>query len=527
MAESTLSGSTASQPAEQLFLWVLNIGNAEGMPDGLPDLDHLDSFVVRRFEVLEDLHLALDHDSPHCLMLIGCDDLGRTVRALRDRAPETAVVVWSPQRDKIQVAQALAAGAQIFSTDTRAQVLIPRLRDAIARQQRSASRWDHLEIRLTALERERERFTSLVRSVATALDRDLVALLGHLDQAFDHLPEPSSLGDHLDLIDECGSRASELAQELAAYTGSRRIVPEPFDVSELAEEMQVLLRACLAPRFELALNPGFNLPLVEADRALMRRMVVDLVLLVTQAPGADHGVVTLSTGARECGRELLTEIRGGDGMRTGRFVYLEASVGSTESGGMTFDPRELETLGGLEAVLREHYGGLRLVQRGDQRLGAQAFLPAFDRSSADETPIAKGWHDGGCILLVEPNELARASVLPTLERLGFEVYTADDGTKALEQLENRRREGAQAFKLVIVDAELSRPNSERVIARILELEPDARILVSSGRGEAEVMPHFEGLAVRGFIRKPFRVVNLRRIFRQALEFNEQRSTAES
>ncbi len=525
MAASTFSGSTASQPAEPLHLWVLNIGKIIG----LPDLDHLDAFVVRRFEVLEDLHVALDLSSPHCLMLIGCGELGRTIRALRDRAPETAVVVWSPERDKIQVAQALAAGAQIFSTDTRAEVLAPRLRDAVARQQRSAGRWDHIEVRLASLERERERFTSLVRSVATALDRDLVALLGHLDQAFDHLPEPSSLSDHLDLIDECGSRASELAQELAAYTGSRRIVPEPFDVSELAEDMQVLLRACLAPRFELTLNPGFNLPLVEADRALMRRMVVDLVLLVAQAPGTDHGTLTLSTGARECDRELLADIRGGDGMRTGRFVYVEASVDLAPGVEHTLDPRELEPLGGLEAVLREHYGGLRLVRRADQRLGAQAFLPAFDRSAEDETPIAKGWHDGGCILLVEPNELAKASVLPTLERLGFEVETASDGTQALEQLDRRREreDGDQTFKLVIVDADLSRPNSERVIAKMLELDPDTRILVSSGRGEAEVMSDFEGLAVRGFIRKPFRVVHLRRIFRQALEFNEQRSNNET
>ena len=512
MAESSLPGFASTHIPECLSLWVLSVGSDRG----LPDLASLDSFSVRRFQTFEDLSLALDREAPHCLMLIGCGDLGRKVRNLRDRAPGTAVVVWSPERDKTQVAQALAAGAQIFSTDTRTQVLVPRLRDAVARQRRSTTRRDQLEMRLATLERERSRFTALVRSVATTLDRDLVALLGHLDQIFDYLPEQSELADHLDLIDACGSRASELAQELAAYTGSRRIVPEPFDVSELAEEMQVLLRACLAPRFELALNPGFNLPLVEADRALMRRMVVDLVLFVAQTPGADHGTLTLSTGARECDRELLREIHGGDSMRTGRFVYVEASVALVQGTDQSLGHDETEGLGGLETGLREHYGGLRLVRRGDQRLGVQVFLPAFERSSEDETPIAKGWHDGGCILLVEPNELARASVLPTLERLGFEVETASDGTEALQRFESR------AFKLLIIDSELSRPNSETVIAKILESSSDARVLVSSGRSEAEVMPDFDGLAVEGFIRKPFRVVNLRRIFRQALDFKHER-----
>ena len=201
-------------------------------------------------------------------------------------------------------------------------------------------------------------------------------------------------------------------------------------------------------------------------------------------------------------------------MRTGRFVYLEASVDAVPLQRASGSGIGLEKLDGLEQVLREHYGGLRRL-RGDRRLAVQAFLPAFDRSADDDVPIVKGWHDGGSILLIEPNALARASVIPTLERLGFDVETAVDGQEALKRLSDH-----DDFVLVIVDADLTQPTTETLVDKIQSRHGETKILISSGRGEGEVMRDFAQLGVEGFLRKPFRVVNLRRIFRRVLSFDD-------
>ena len=96
VAESTISGT---QP-EGLSVWIV----AEGSDEGMPDLGTVEQLSIRRFESLDALIEALDPDGekrPDCIALVGCEPLGRTVRGLRDLAPETAVIVWSRRRDKV------------------------------------------------------------------------------------------------------------------------------------------------------------------------------------------------------------------------------------------------------------------------------------------------------------------------------------------------------------------------------------------------------------------------------------------
>ena len=497
-----------SDPAERLAIWIV----AEAETESLPDLSAVESFDVRHFAGVEEAEQAASpHSHPDVILLIAQDNTGSAVRGLRLGFSDAAVVVWSRERDKNQVAQALAAGAQVVSTDTRSAILVPRLRDAVSRQRRSRRRSEDFEQRLRVLERENKRLRELVYAVTLDLDRDLVALLGHLDQVFEHLPADSPIVDLLDLADHHGSRASELTHELSSYTGTRRLVPEPLDLAELIDEAQVLIRACLPPGQELVLNPGLNLPLVEADRGAVCRLAVDLVLAGSRAPQVEPaGTVTLSTGARHCDRELLQEILGGDGMRTGTFVYLEVAVDL--AGGALPDPRAVDGVECLESSLRGYYGGLRCWQQGG-RWVLQALLPAFDRSAEDDIPLARGWHAGGKILLIEPNDMATASVLPTLDRLGFEVQAVDDGAGALKALEA----GPEAFVLAILDADATRPAAPDLLDRLIAVRADLPVIVSSGRSEADVMAGTDFKESAGFIRKPFRVVNLRRIFRQVLD----------
>ena len=503
------SSSSPGSGLQRLHIWIISETDAAG----LPDLDSVETFDVRHFPSVEDARRAAAPGvSPDVVILVAIDNAGSTVRGLRLAFPAAAVVVWSQERDKNQVAQALAAGAQIVSTDSRTAILAPRLRDAVSRQRRNQRRRQDFEQRRRMLEQENRRLKSLVHAVAGTLDHDLVALLGHLDQAFDHVPEGSPLVDLLDLVDHHGSRASELAQELATYTGSQRLAPEPLDLAETVEEVQIMARAGLLPGQELVLNPGLNLPLVEADPSTVCRLTVDLILTVARGTPADPGAtVTLSTGARQCDREHLVDILGGDGMRSGTFVYLEAAV-DLAGEPAELDPREIEGIAGLEAVLRDHYGGLRSTLR-QGRWTLQALLPAFERSSEDEVPLAKGWHAGGKILLIEPNPLATASVLPTLERLGFDTTAVDDGAAALDGL----RRAPESYVLAILDADESLAAMPDLLSRLVAVRGDLPILISSGRSEADVDADGDFTDAAGFIRKPFRIVNLRRIFRRVLD----------
>lgn len=513
--------STASPPdvPETLILWIFDPGT-----EGPPDLRRLEGFQVRYFEQLDALESELRlGPTPDAVLLSGIHEVGDTLGALCRQAPRTAFAFWSPHRDKNLAAQALAAGAQVVATDRRTAILAPRLRDAVSRQ-RSLRNGEPLSgKRAQEVKRGRHRHRRLVRAVANALDRDLISLLAVLDQAFAQLPKDSPLVELLDLVDLHGSRASALAQDLASYSSRRPLVPEPFDLSVLIDEAQVMVEAYLGPSRSLTLNPGFNLPMVEVDRGLARRLIVDLVIMACDARGIDlETSVALSTGARECDRGLLAEILGGDSMRTGPFVYLEVAVDLVEGPKFNNPYDRLSGLGPIELLLRRHYGGLRCREVSD-RLIMQAFLPAFERAAEDATPLAKGWHAGGSVLLFEPFEPAAASVMPTLERLGFEPQDARDPDQAWTLF----RAAADPFVAVILDVDQQRATTVALLERMVAARPETQVLISSGRDEAQVMADPQLAAAVGFVRKPFRVVNLRKIFRRVLNLEPTTEGANS
>ena len=46
---------------------------------------------------------------------------------------------------------------------------------------------------------------------------------------------------------------------------------------------------------------------------------------------------------------------------------------------------------------------------------------------------------------------------------------------------------------------------EETFRRLREIDPEVRIVLSSGFGEEDIAPHFEGQGLTGFIQKPYRL----------------------
>ncbi len=117
------------------------------------------------------------------------------------------------------------------------------------------------------------------------------------------------------------------------------------------------------------------------------------------------------------------------------------------------------------------------------------------------------------VLLMDDEEMVCEIAERMITHLGYEAQVANDGLEAIELYKKRFNEG-MAFDLVIMD--LNVPNGfggMETIKDILFVNPDAKVLVSSGYSADPVMCNPEEFGFAGSLSKPFEIKSFREMFK--------------
>jgi two-component system cell cycle sensor histidine kinase/response regulator CckA len=100
----------------------------------------------------------------------------------------------------------------------------------------------------------------------------------------------------------------------------------------------------------------------------------------------------------------------------------------------------------------------------------------------------------------------------TLERFGYRVLVAADGVEALA-LYIRHQDD---ISLVLTDMAMPRMDGPALIVALNDINPQVRIIGSSGLTSAEALGESLGGAVAEFVRKPYTTAVLLETLRRAL-----------
>ena len=100
-----------------------------------------------------------------------------------------------------------------------------------------------------------------------------------------------------------------------------------------------------------------------------------------------------------------------------------------------------------------------------------------------------------------------------LESLGYTVHGMASGEEAI----NLYKEMKDTIALVILDMIMPGLSGSETFDRIRELDPSAKIILSSGYSLNGQAKKILDKGCRGFIQKPFDVANISRKIREALE----------
>ena len=404
-------------------------------------------------------------------------------------------------------------------------------RDVTERKQAEGARLE-MERRLFHAQKL-ESLGVLTGGIAHDFNNLLMAILGNLELGLRDLSPASPARPRLEAASSAARRAADLTRQMLAYSGRGKFLVGRVDLNELVKENVHLLRTSIPRTVTLNLHLDRVLPAIEADAGQIQQVVMNLITNASEAIGGEPGVITLSTGMRHCDGSYLGRSRLNEIPPAGRYAYFEVTDTGCgmdeETQKRMFDPfftTKFTGRGlGLPAVfgiVRGHRGAILLDSAVGKGTTIRALFPAAETVPGAAAP-AEGAPAGGAaaaaqgtgrgtILIVDDEEMVLQPCTAMLESLGFAVLTAGDGEQAVEVV---RRHGA-SIRAIILD--LTMPNLDGAVAleRILCIEPDAKVILSSGYGETEATQHVAKERLAGFIRKPFGLEQLRSALQRVL-----------
>jgi CheY-like chemotaxis protein len=120
------------------------------------------------------------------------------------------------------------------------------------------------------------------------------------------------------------------------------------------------------------------------------------------------------------------------------------------------------------------------------------------------------------ILLVEDEDFIRDIVRLTLESKGYKVFTARDGVSAIQLYENHKQE----IDLVITDFGLPGMTGIDELKKLKELNPEVKVVFTSGFLEQDNMSKLLVAGVKAFIQKPYQPSSVLQTVREVLDKKE-------
>jgi len=106
---------------------------------------------------------------------------------------------------------------------------------------------------------------------------------------------------------------------------------------------------------------------------------------------------------------------------------------------------------------------------------------------------------GGTALVVDDEETVREMACMMLEELGFETISAANGEKGLALY----RKHQHIIRFVLTDLTMPRMDGRELFMQLKQINPECRIILSSGYNSQEAIQQFSGKGLAGFIQKPY------------------------
>ncbi len=337
--------------------------------------------------------------------------------------------------------------------------------------------------RRLALSQRLESIGQLAGGVAHDFNNLLLGILLYVDLGLEAADDRPKLVEALTEIQAAARRAAELTRQLLAFGRRQTIQPVALDLDQQIGGLLGMLRRLIPANIELEHTAPDEPCWVMVDPGQIEQVIVNLCVNARDAmPGG--GALRIQTGSAVIGPGHAT-LAPGD--------YAKLTISDTGAGippelrERIFEPffttKEEGTGLGLAVIygiVRQHGGSIDIRDEPGGGACFEVLLPAAARPVTVQPRSGLRRARGGneTVLVIDDEALPRRTLASALERAGYRVLQATDGVEGLELFERHAGEIA----LVIVDLIMPRMGGRDVFANIRELDPDAKVMLTTGYG---------------------------------------------
>lgn len=362
-------------------------------------------------------------------------------------------------------------------------------------------------------------FNNMLMGIMGSLD--LIRLILNRDGQVDR----SAILNYIEIALESSRRSAEMTRRLLTLSRKSGVQTVQMDINETIAAVHRLCRNTLPKSVKLDFREA-----AEPLRVKAEPLQVEQVLLNLCVNAAHAMTIMRPTGEREGGTLTVTAslARPTDDFisryplaRPGA-VYVRLSVEDTGVGievevrGQIFDPffttkRKEEGTGlGLAmayTIVQQHGGFIDVASTPGEGSVFTVYLPLLEEEEAPDHPVPEADEPvvgEGRILLVDDEKPVLGIAAGMLERLGYEVTSAESASEAMELF--GRAHGN--FAAVILDLSMPGMSGLEVYEKMRALNPEVRVLLASGFIEESVLADALNNGVAGFIQKPYTITEL-------------------
>ena len=327
--------------------------------------------------------------------------------------------------------------------------------------------------------------------------------------------------EYLNRIEDYIKNAANLTKQLLGFARSGKYEVKPTDINEIVDKSSDMFGRT---KKEITIHKKNQAHIwtVDVDQSQIEQVILNLYVNAWQAMSGTGELYIQTENVILNDNDVKPY-----GVTSGKYVKI--SVTDTGIGinkniqHRIFDPffttKEMSRGTGLGlasayGIIKGHGGIINVQSTEGEGTTFNIFLPASSKKIVKEKMLQKEIVKGTeTILLVDDEDMIIDVGCDILKKLGYEVLTTKSGKEAIEIYRIKQKQ----IDLVILDMVMPEMDGGDTYDRLRDVNPDIRVLLSSGYS---INGHAEKILSRGcdgFIQKPFDIKHLSLEIRKILD----------
>ena len=356
----------------------------------------------------------------------------------------------------------------------------------------------------------------LAGGIAHDFNNLLTGLYGNIELTKIFLASDHPAQKYLKVAESSMESATKLTDQLLTFAKGGDPIKETFALGSIISETALFSLRGSRAKLQLHIQP--DLWLVEADKGQISQVISNLVINAQQAMPTG-GMINITATNVIIDNDRMIEIK----------VEDEGSGIPSQFLDKIFDPyfSTKQTGSGLGlassySIINKHNGRISVESKINEGTQFTVLLPASDETEASLAAQAVDAKEiaamaSAHILVLDDEEVVREALGGMLETMGHQVEFAIDGEEAVFKYQTAYVTEGE-YDLVVADLTIpGGMGGQEAAEAILNINPEAKLIVSSGYATDPIMANYEAYGFKGVVVKPYHFETLKQVVQQVLQ----------